>query len=278
MSYWLSAMSHDDGEISFFNDSAFYVASSNNDLMRYAADMHCVWMEGVKGVTKLTESGYICISNSGTKVIFDIAEVGASYIPGHAHADTLSFEFSHLGQRIFVNSGTSTYERSDLRHFQRSTKAHNTVTVNNENSSEVWESFRVGERANITEHRITQKNNKVSVSATHNGFKKIYGGPLHTRTIRACDRVFEVQDSLSKKCKPTANFYLRPSVKVYLQDKYSGKLILKDGKQLSWSVEGAGPVIIGKAFWYPGFGLRHCSHRISFSMQNSTSLFKLFLN
>ena len=46
-------------------------------------------------------------------------------------------------KRFFVNSGTSTYSRSKLRNFQRSTKAHNTIEVNHTNSSDVWDIFRL---------------------------------------------------------------------------------------------------------------------------------------
>ena len=67
-------------------------------------------------------------------LIADLSEVGASYIPGHAHADTLSFELSLFGKRLFVNSGTSSYSLGPERHRQRSTIAHNTVCVSGVNT------------------------------------------------------------------------------------------------------------------------------------------------
>ena len=42
-------------------------------------------------------------------VIFDLAQIGPDYLPSHGHADTLSFELSVYGKRVFVNSGTSMY-------------------------------------------------------------------------------------------------------------------------------------------------------------------------
>ncbi len=42
-------------------------------------------------------------------LVCDCANVGPDYLPGHAHADTLSFELSLDGRRLFVNSGTSVY-------------------------------------------------------------------------------------------------------------------------------------------------------------------------
>ena len=79
--------------------------------------------------------------------LLDVAPVGPDYLPGHAHADTLSFELSLFGQRVLVNSGTSQYEAGPERSRQRGTAAHNTVIVDGHDSSEVWAGFRVARRA-----------------------------------------------------------------------------------------------------------------------------------
>ena len=46
-------------------------------------------------------SGYIGTLDS-CKLIFDASPVGPDYIPGHAHADTLSFEFSIGKERVLL--------------------------------------------------------------------------------------------------------------------------------------------------------------------------------
>ena len=76
-----------------------------------------------------------------SKLIFDAAAIGPDYIPGHAHADTLSFEMSICDQRVFVNSGTSEYGLSSRRLNQRKTFSHNTVEVDGKDSSLVWSGF-----------------------------------------------------------------------------------------------------------------------------------------
>ena len=43
-------------------------------------------------------------------------------MPGHSHAETLSFEASFKGERFIVNSGISSYEKNKKRIYQRSTK------------------------------------------------------------------------------------------------------------------------------------------------------------
>ena len=61
--------------------------------------------------------------------IGDIGNVGPDYIPGHAHADTLSFEMSVFDMRFIVNSGTSVYGLGAERLRQRGTAAHSTVVI-----------------------------------------------------------------------------------------------------------------------------------------------------
>ena len=57
----------------------------------------------------------------------DVALIGPDYLPGHAHADTLSFELSLFGQRVIVNGGTSRYGSGPERLAERGTAAHSTV-------------------------------------------------------------------------------------------------------------------------------------------------------
>ena len=52
-------------------------------------------------------------------------------------------------QPVIVDTGISTYETGDQRKFERSTSAHNTVVVNNQEQSQVWGSFRVAKRAKV---------------------------------------------------------------------------------------------------------------------------------
>ena len=104
--------------------------------------------ESIKEESKsLEQTGYVRLAKEHAVALIDAAPIGPDYIPGHAHADTLSFELSIRGRRILVNGGTSTYQNNLQRHKERSTQSHNTVEVNGRNSSEVWGAFRVARRA-----------------------------------------------------------------------------------------------------------------------------------
>lgn len=66
---------------------------------------------------------------------------------GHGHADALSFQLSISGERYFVDTGTYSYNLDyEIRNYFRSTRAHNTVTVDGYDQSEIkdrmsWETF-----------------------------------------------------------------------------------------------------------------------------------------
>jgi uncharacterized heparinase superfamily protein len=143
MLQWLKALCHPDGQIAFFNDAAFEIAPSPQELEAYAQRL------GVSAVNKadLNDSGYMRLQKGAAVALLDVGEIGPDYLPGHAHADTLSFELSLFNERFLVNSGTSCYGISPERLRQRASAAHNTLVINGQNSSEVWGSFRVARRS-----------------------------------------------------------------------------------------------------------------------------------
>ena len=129
----------------------------------------------------LQNSGYCSIGAKTYKCLIDIGSVGPSYQPGHSHAQTFSFELSIWGKRVFVNTGVSEYSQGERRQLERSTKAHNTVSCFNQNSSEVWSSFRVAKRAKVSNIKIIKKNNLIKISSKHDGYKNIFKNIYHER-------------------------------------------------------------------------------------------------
>lgn len=182
---WLVSMVHPDGNIPFFNDAAFGIAPTLLDLTAYAETLGCFtnYRETAELSYKHNEaSGYVTVRcGNASKALLDVARIGPDYQLGHAHADTLSFELSLFGQRVFVNSGTSQYGQDVERQRQRSTRAHNTVIVNGENSSEVWSGFRVARRARPRNLEIIQNTNKLTVSCEHDGYRRLSCKIIHHR-------------------------------------------------------------------------------------------------
>lgn len=185
---WLERMVHPDGRISFFNDACFGVAPELCLLRGYAARL------GIEpACVQLGASGYIRLENEHTVVLFDAAPIGPDYQPGHAHADTLSFELSHRGRRLIVNSGTSTYEPGTERSWQRGTAAHNTVRVDGLDQSEMWKAFRVARRARPFDVRTDHRR---WAEASHDGYHRLSQPVTHRRRLELRDDGLVVTDIL----------------------------------------------------------------------------------
>ena len=157
---------------------------------------------------------YYILQNQYAKVIVDIAKVGPEYLPGHAHADTLSFELMVGEQPVFVNLGTSCYEASSRRLFERSSKAHNTVVINQQSSSEVWSTFRVARRAHAKLFEINDNDPVLGIKAQHNGYQRLKKGLLHTREWLLNQNTLIISDSINKRCDAFAYLHLHPNCQI----------------------------------------------------------------
>ena len=212
MLYWLRCMAHPDGGISFFNDAAHGVAPGNAEIERYAAQM------GVRadvpvpeGITPLVASGYVRVSRGPAVALLDATPIGPDYLPGHAHADTLSFELSLGARRVVVNGGTSCYGLSAQRLLERGTAAHSTVQVAGQDSSEVWSGFRVGRRARPGKLLV----DGWAVSCSHDGYRHLPGGPVHSRRWQFEDGGLLVQDMVTPSVANTvARYHFAPGLTV----------------------------------------------------------------
>ncbi|MFC1529265.1 heparinase II/III family protein [Gemmatimonadota bacterium] len=217
MQRWLLEMCHPDGGISFFNDSTHNVALKPHDLYGYSERLGIRTAEAPKApLVRLSESGYVRAQIGNSTLLADLGPIGPDYQPGHAHADTLSFEFSIGRQRVLVNSGTSTYTAGEERLRQRGSAAHNTVLVDGENSSEVWDSFRVARRAKVRDIITNMGRRTVSLSGCHDGFKHLSGSPVHYRSWYYGRRRLIISDSISGRglhCIE-AWFHLHPDISI----------------------------------------------------------------
>ncbi|MCC7279666.1 MAG: heparinase II/III-family protein [Chromatiaceae bacterium] len=308
---WLAAMTHPDGEISFFNDAAFGIAPTLADLQRYAdgisavsrarpaastipattpgmsartTDVPCCW---------LRDSGYVRLAAGPAVAILDVAPIGPDYLPGHAHADTLSFELSLFGQRVIVNGGTSRYGSGPERLAERGTAAHSTVQLDGVDSSEVWGGFRVARRARVWGVRVRQgeadlaavsdeglparpvmvpaapaiaaSGTPLQVSAAHDGYRRLPGRPVHHRTWDLTEGGFSVTDAIEGEYRTAiARFHLHPAIRVAMDpggdgDQASGYLDLPGGQQVRWQSTGGAARLVPDA-WHPQFGLSEAAH------------------
>ena len=98
-------MTHPDGDISYFNDAVIGEACAPNVRCDYAARLGLASVEPRSRHLHLSSSGYFSVCNDRALLLADVAEIGPDYQPGHAHADTLSFELSIGRRRVITNTG-----------------------------------------------------------------------------------------------------------------------------------------------------------------------------
>jgi len=251
---WLQVMTHPDGQISFFNDAAFGIAPTKNDLLDYSGAIGLDLQPGpLDEVVHLEPSGYVRLQRDGAVALIDAAPIGPDYLPGHAHADTLSFELSLGDKRVLVNGGTSTYENDDQRRIERSTPMHNTVTVDGQDSSELWGAFRVARRARVLDLDVRRGKAELAVEAAHDGYRRLPGKVTHTRSWTLSKDRLQVKDQLSGQFRQAiARFHLHPDVSAEQVDE---KLFLAAGEQkISVSLNGGTAQIVDSNY-HPRFGV-----------------------
>ena len=269
---FMQSIGHPDGGISFFNDSAEGIAPSKVKIEIYAKKLGFEINQFDSSKTRIidnTNSGYICASTARNKLIFDASPVGCDYIPGHAHADTLSFELSIGVQRVFVNSGTSIYGLSQKRLNQRKTASHNTVEVDCKDSSEVWSSFRVARRARIVSRCAWQSQGSgIVLQAAHDGYKSIFGGCIHSRKIIFTEDSLSVFDSLRGVFhRAKSRFYFHPDLTLSLEDHL---LVVKGQTFILQSDLRGKTALLGDSSWYPEFGLEVPNKVLEVQFEEST--------
>jgi uncharacterized heparinase superfamily protein len=253
---WLLTMSHPDGGIGFFNDAAFGIAPENSQLRAYARRLGFEGPQEPGGLRYLKPSGYARLSAGPAVVIANLARIGPDYLPGHAHADTLSFELSLEGRRVIVNSGTSVYGAGAERLRQRGTAAHSTLTINGQDSSEVWSGFRVGRRARPLDIETEEHTDTRIARAAHDGYRHLPGAPMHRREWRLDADRLTVTDRVegAGRHRIEARFHLGPEISAHLTA--PGRLELHDNDDqciLRVSIDGGETEILPSS-WHPEFG------------------------
>lgn len=185
----------------------------------------------------------------------NFAQIAPAYQPGHSHADTLSYELSLFGHRVFVNSGTSQYGEDEERNRQRSTAAHNTVEIDGENSSEVWAGFRVARRARATLEEVLAEPDMVRIRCCHDGYRRLQGKNLHIREWEAKVGSLKVTDRLTGTFgQATARLFTHPDVAI-VKDGERLLVTLPGGEVVRVVIQGASQVEVVESTWHPQFGL-----------------------
>jgi uncharacterized heparinase superfamily protein len=255
MRHWLDTLTHPDGGIAFFNDAALGAAPSREDLDAYARRLGLAAVRSSGRALELLEpSGYARARGGSATLLCDCAEIGPDHLPGHAHADTLSFELSIDTQRVLVNSGVSEYGTSGERERQRGTAAHNTVVIDGCDSSEVWAGFRVARRARLRSRSAREVGEALVIDAAYDGYRRPFRRNAHRRRWTLTAELLEIEDEVTGvREQAEAWFHVHPAITTRADG--TDRIALEwAGWAAVLTFERAAGVDLRAGTWHPQFG------------------------
>jgi uncharacterized heparinase superfamily protein len=197
--------------------------SNGKDLHHCAQDFN---LKGPTGIRSFKAGGYTIARTRNDKheslLVFDHGPVGYLSIAAHGHADALSIWFHVDGQPVIVDAGTYLYHAgTDMRDYFRSTPAHNTLSIDLENSSQISGPFNWSTKANARLIYIKDDPEQWTVEAEHDGYLRRFG-VLHRRRVQQVNPYeYHISDSLAGRIGPHSayiSFLFHPSLSVHPED------------------------------------------------------------
>lgn len=251
---WLDNMTHRDGDIAFFNDACCDVAPQLSALKRYAEKIgvsdDSTGQKIIDDFNFMEASGFLRVRKPQYDVFLDYGEIVSNYQPGHSHAGMLSLEMAVEDQRLFVNSGISCYGTSAERLEQRSTRSHNTITLAEHNSAEIWSGFRVARRPNLVQKKFSRQSSRVSFA--HDGYKRIDAKAIHERQVVFESRRLIIRDQMdSQKFQPIARYHIHPAWQI---EKVEGGILCQCDSKKVLVHTNASDVWLEDTQYHPKFG------------------------
>lgn len=242
---WLRAFQFDNNSLAHINDSTEGITPEPQVYFKVGAQHTVKCLEA-----KLKESGFRKMRTPDMEIIADVGNISPPYQPGHYHSGMLSFCLNYKNQNIIVDTGTSTYQVSERRMLERRTISHNSVTLNQEDQSEIWSAFRVGRRAKL----IILNDEYDRVVASHNGYEKKYG-LIHQRSFTLKKQMLQITDEMqqaryvAKNHETRAHFHFNHTINLT----QSGDFTINAAYFLQMTFEGADRVVIDEYKQAVGF-------------------------
>ena len=203
--------------------------------------------------------------------IFCLADAGCLGFlatAAHGHADALSFTLSVGGVPIIVDPGTYTYHAEPRwRDYFRSTRAHNTVMVDNIDQSAAAGTFLWKHKAQAKILSWSENPEGAILLAEHDGYTRLQEKVVHRRRLALEGETLEIEDNLQGSGVHDLAWHIHfsPQCSVKLQDNscivnwQEGRLEINLDSQLQWSLAQGE----NQAGWYsPGFNLKLASYTL----------------
>jgi len=162
-------------------------------------------------------TGYTLIKGrNGFALSFDHGPLGMAPLFCHGHADALSLILTKSGVPMLVDPGTYRYNTAhEFRAYFRSTRAHNTVTIDNLDQAFQETEFAWSRPFEIGPVSHSREGGDIWVEAEHNGYSRLAEPVWHKRTVFFFDRgIIVIKDSFRGTGFHTfeLNYHLHPDV------------------------------------------------------------------
>lgn len=246
----LADTTHPDGYCSQFNDGGLAMAYKPEKCL-------AAWVQLAGGhiqaqsVVALESAGFYGLRSGLDYLLIDCGPIGPDYLPGHGHGDIFAFEWSLEGQRLVVDTGVFEYSEGTRRSYARSSKAHNTLTLDGEDQCDFWGAFRVARRARVKrlEYALTDS---LKLVAEHNGYVHLAGHPIHRRSFVAAANRLQITDEVIGGAgqKAEARILLHPECE--LEPSEAGLFIRRGNAKVSFSASAG--FRLENVPYYPDFG------------------------
>ncbi len=237
--------------VSILNSAALVFRRKDFNRRRVSEDIKTALLMGIAGINtdqaeinryrpikKAFENGgyYILSRESGSKLeqklIFDCGPLGYLSLAAHGHADALSIYFSAAGHPIFIDPGTYAYHADSFwRNYFRSTKAHNTVCIDNTDQSVITGNFMWSSKADA---ECLSYKKDAYVKGRHDGYRRIgKTGVIHQRGVafQQTDNKWVITDELIGNGDHTIEicFHLDPNCYVESRDEHQVEISFPGG-------------------------------------------------
>ncbi len=248
------SISHPDGGIALFNDSSLSTALEASQLQDVAVDIFGLTVPMPSSETLVQSSGYWSARHGDDFLIADCGPPADSRCAGHSHCDMLSFELSVQGQRLVVDSGVYEYAPGAMRDYCRSTAAHNTVTVDGREQSEMWHSFRVGRRARVLARSLWETDRQTGLEASIESYDRYF---RHSRTIAAMKHTWLIWDQVYSPRGKRAHSFLHLHPEIVVKQTGTNNFVLDFARtQIFLTCLEADTVALAEGWYCPELGLR----------------------
>lgn len=142
--------------------------------------------DGEHGVVqRLMDAGVVTIRDRDD-ILFvgNGGRLGLEPLAGHGHADCLSFWLSVKGHPIVVDPGTYRYHSGGKwRTYFRSTSAHSTIVVDEEDQAPIVSDFMFGKFYHTRQTQFDDSQERVVWSVEHDGYGRLEDPVIHRRTF-----------------------------------------------------------------------------------------------